>query len=54
MMSQLDTVSMRHMTHEKMKSHIVQGEAEMKSPVQFSRRNPTAERIIPAGPRGIL
>lgn len=45
---------MRHMTHEKMKSHTVQGKVEMKGPVQLSRRNPRADRTFPNGPRGIL
>lgn len=40
MMPQLDTASMRHMTHEKMKSHIVQGKAEMKSP--FQQKKPSS------------
>lgn len=39
MMSQLDIAFMRHMTHEKMKSHIVQGNPEMKSPVQQKKPN---------------
>lgn len=34
MMSQLDVAFMRHITHEKMKSYVVQGNVKMKSPVQ--------------------
>lgn len=54
MMSQLDTASMRHMTHEKMKSHIVQGKAEMKSPFQQKKPNSRETEFFLLGPRGIL
>lgn len=52
MMSQLDTASMRHMTHEKMKSHIVQGKAEMKNPFQqkkSSSRETEFSLLVPEG-----
>lgn len=46
MTSQLDTASMRHMTHEKMKSHTVQGKAEIKSPVQQKPNSTEAELFL--------
>lgn len=46
-MSQLDTAFMRHITHEKMKSSVVQGDVKRKSPVQQKKPNGTKVEFVP-------
>lgn len=46
-MSQLDTAFMRHITHEKMKSHVVQGNVKMKSPVQQKKLSSRKAEFVP-------